>query len=103
MSRYQVPALLSITKDDLIAISNEIELECQKLGFEQDDNWIEYLEDAFHAGCDVLGIDPAAMEEVCEQRRRLEIAMKALGQVQHLMGRISHVGLVAEWERRAAK
>lgn len=101
MSRYQVPALLSITKDDLIAISNEIELECQKLGYEQDSNWLEYLKDAFNAGCDVLDIDPATMEEVCEQRRRLEVAMKAINQVQHLQGRISHVGLVAKWERNA--
>lgn len=71
----------------------------------------EYIDNAeaarldliFVAECRAAGLDPIEVSFSAPGYFRLQAAMAAVDQVAPQMGRISHVGLVAEWNRMAAQ
>jgi len=71
----------------------------------------EYIDNAeaarldliFVAECNAAGLDPIEVSFSAPGYFRLQAAMAAVDQVAPQMGRISHVGLVAEWNRMAAQ
>jgi len=56
----------------------------------------------FVAECRAAGLDPVEVSFSALAHFRLQAAMAAVDQVAPQMGRISHVGLVAEWNGRSA-
>lgn len=91
-----------MTRLELFAISAFIDQLAESCEY-VDNAEADRLDIIFVAECRAAGLDPAAVSFIAIGHFRLQAAMAAVDQVAPQMGRISHVGLVAEWNGRSAQ